>query len=146
MKAAREGKPVEVLFTTSFDWPSSARSSTVVVAASGRYRLLLDGTHVGAGERGGASLAVPAPSGSGVHRLTVGVFHAEGAAALRLRMTFPEMKGVEGVVTDPTWMTGDDAEKEFRERGSSDGARHPATLLTSSPLSALSFSISRNGT
>ena len=143
-EAARGGRPVTLGFAGRFELPFEVPSARLKLRADARGEAFFDGVSLGAcGGRGAASPTevwdLAGPIAAGAHEIVVVVEHPEGIAALRLGLD-AERIGRNCVVTDSAWRVDDDAIR-IRDRGF-DGARYPATLFATPPLSSWGISSS----
>jgi hypothetical protein len=143
--AASAGKPVSLGFAARFSFPFEVPSARLTLRADAEGEAFFDGVSLGrCGGRGAASPTevwdLAGPLAAGPHEILVLVSHTEGVASLRAGLD-AERIGRNCVVTDSAWRVDDDA-KRIRERGF-DGARYPATLFGTSPLSSWGISSSR---
>lgn len=143
--AASAGKPVTLGFAARFSLPLEVPSARLTLRADAEGEAFFDGVPLGrCGGRGEASPTevwdLAGPLSPGPHEIAVFVSHPEGVAALRAGLDADRI-GRNCVVTDSAWRVDDDA-KRIRERGF-DGARYPATLFGTPPLSSWGISSSR---
>jgi len=143
--AAMEAKPAEIGFAARFSFPFEVPSARLKLRADADGEAFFDGVSLGrCGGRGADSPLevwdLRGPLASGAHELVVVVRHPEGVASLRVGLD-AERLGRNCVVTDAAWRVDDDA-KRIRDRGF-DGARYPATLFSTPPLSSWGISPSR---